>query len=273
MKQYIKEGWKTVKNHFYIVIILFLYQLLWGFFLYRFIESIISPLLARYPNPAPTELSVHLFMMEGQFQLIKTDLADYYIWMLAGMFAIRMFMSPFINAGLLYSIHHRSDEAGPLFFKGIRKAWKPILIFYWLETIAALAPAVWIVPRILRLLTEEVTYQSIIYKGVPYLLAWGAFALVIHQMSLFMQFGKIGGSGILRSLWLSIRSIIPVMGVALTLFGVALAVGSLFTAAAMIWTGLVALILQQSYHLVRPIFKIWQTASQYHIWHGKTREL
>lgn len=268
MMQFVKEGWKTVKNHFYIVIILFLYQLIWGFFLYRFIESVVVPILHRYPDPHPTETSLQLFYMEGQFQLTKTDMIHYYIWMLAGLFIIRMLLSPFINAGLLYSIHHRDDK-GILFFKGIKHAWKPTMLFYWGETLLLFAPAYWLLPYFYRKLIT-LPYESTLQSAIPYLCGWIIYGWILHQLFLFMQYGRISGVGIFRSLVLSLKNLPLVLGVSLLLIGLLLVTSGIFTAAAFLWTGLLAIILQQTYHLVRSIFKVWTIASQYHLWHSKT---
>ncbi len=82
MKQHLLQGWKLSTRHFSIVILLFLYQLLWGFFLYRCVNSIVMPLLKRYPDTMPSDSAVKLFLMEAQFRLVKTDLIEPYLWML-----------------------------------------------------------------------------------------------------------------------------------------------------------------------------------------------
>lgn len=265
MRSYIKEGWGTVKNHFYIVIILFLYQLLWGFFLYRFIDSIVVPILQRYPDPQPTEMSLQLFLIESQFQLTKTNLIYEYVWMIVGLFAIRMFITPFINAGLFYSISQR-DDRGILFFKGIKYAWKPVFLFYWFETLLVFTPAYWIVPYINEQFNAQ-PLEQLLYSVVPILLGWMVLAWIIHQVFLYIQFGYISKKGVFRSAALTFRRFPTILGVFAILFILLLFIGGLFTTASLIWTGLLALILQQSYHLIRTIFKVWMIASQYQIWH------
>lgn len=133
MKQHLLQGWKLSTRHFSIVILLFLYQLLWGFFLYRCVNSIVMPLLKRYPDTMPSDSAVKLFLMEAQFRLVKTDLIEPYLWMLGALFLSRMLMTPFIHAGLLYSIHHTRDERGTHFLRGIRQAWKLYSAFTQLE--------------------------------------------------------------------------------------------------------------------------------------------
>lgn len=265
--KYIKESFGIVRHHFYIVIILFLYQLIWGFFLYRFIDGVVSPILERYPDPNPTETSMQMFLIESQFQLMKTDIIDYYLWMLAGLFLIRMLITPFINAGLYYSIHHRDDK-GVLFFKGIKYAWKPVCLFYWLENLLILAPAYWIIPYFYakwRLYDIE----QLGFNILPLLLGWIVFAWIIHQLFLFMQFGQVSKTGVFRGLLLSLKNLPAILGITLLLLALLIVISGIFTAAAWIWTGLIAIILHQSYHLVRSIVKVWGIAAQYQLWQNK----
>lgn len=50
MKGKIREGWFLVRQHMFIAALLFIYQLIWGYFIYRLIQSAVVPLLLRYPT-------------------------------------------------------------------------------------------------------------------------------------------------------------------------------------------------------------------------------
>lgn len=264
----IKSSWKVVSQHFYIVILLFLYQLIWGFFLYRFINSIVMPILARYPESKPTETSLQMFLIEGQFQLMKTDIVNYYLWMLGGMLFIRMLVSPFINAGLLYSMQHQDDK-GILFFKGIKYAWRPIFIFYWLETLAIFAPMYWLLPHFYN---KWLQYQpeQLLIEIVPYIGCWLIYAWIVHQLFLYMQFGRISQQGIFTGLRISLRHLPLVLSVSLLLLLLFFAIQIVFSAMIWIWTGILAIIVHQAYHLIRSISKVWGMAAQFQIWRNKT---
>ncbi|OPA73540.1 hypothetical protein BVG16_28345 [Paenibacillus selenitireducens] len=266
--QYIKKSWSVVKQHFYIVIILFLYQLIWGFFLYRFINSIVIPILERYPDPTPTETSLQMFLIEGQFQIMKTDLINYYLWMLGGLFLIRMVISPFINAGLFYSMHHQDDK-GIMFFKGIKYAWKPMFLFYWLETIIIFAPAYWLLPHFYDLWSIS-NPEQLLFTVLPYLCGWLIFSWIIHQFFIYMQFGHISKKGIFAGLLLSVRYLPIILGITLVLLSLLLIISLIFTTIAWIWTGLFAIILHQTYHLVRSTAKVWGIAAQHQLWQRKS---
>src|SRR6476620_2457584 len=99
MRQSLKMGWDMAMRHKYVLVLLFLYRLLWGFFLYRFIDSVVTPILARYPDEHPNSDASHLFLIEAQFRLLKTNLVDEVLWMLGGLLLLRMIITPLLNAG------------------------------------------------------------------------------------------------------------------------------------------------------------------------------
>ncbi|MFC3342249.1 hypothetical protein [Paenibacillus abyssi] len=269
MKQHIKHGWRLAIKHFYIVILLFLYQLLWGFFLYRFVESVVVPLLKRYPDTLPSETAVQLFLMEAQFQIFKTDLIKPYLWILGGLFAARMLITPLINAGLFYSLHHTKDNGGTHFFLGIRRVWKPVLLLYWLETALLLAPAWWLLPRAFQMLLGTSSLTQLAAEILPFAAGWLAWCGLIHLLFLTMQFGAVAQTSIFGSLWRSLRHFLPFVGVSLMMWAIGAGLGLAVSSISLVWAGLLALILHQSYHLVRTLVKVWTVASQYDVWQSR----
>ncbi|UVI30535.1 hypothetical protein [Paenibacillus spongiae] len=269
MRSYLKQGWHRTLKHFYIIILLFLYELLWGFFLYRTIESIIVPLLRRYPDTLGVDNAVQMFLTEAQFQLLKTDMVRPYLWLFGSLLAGRIILTPLINAGLLYSLHHTTDEGGTKFLQGIRAAWKPVALLYFMETILTLAPAVWLLPRALDVLLSSHSIIELLQRTGPWAGGWIAWALLLHLLFLAMQFGAVSGGGAMKALWSALRHIFPFVGISIVMWAIALLAGLTVTSASMLWAGLFALILNQSYHLVRTIIKVWTVASQYEVWHSK----
>lgn len=94
MKAKIREGWFLVRQHMFIAALLFLYQLIWGYFLYRMIQSAVVPLLLRYPDTDAGELSTLLFKMESQLNLSTHPEVHRYLWILGAMLLLRMLISP-----------------------------------------------------------------------------------------------------------------------------------------------------------------------------------
>lgn len=270
MKVYISEGFKHVRDHYFVVLFLFIYQLVWGMFLYKIVSSAVVPLLMRYPDPPPHELSKVLFWMEGQLSLSSSPLVQQYAWLLVLMFLIRMLMTPLIRAGLLHSLHEQENTAkGLAFFQGIKQHWKKTSLFYFIEVILLLIPAYWIVPVIFPILITAIYNLPVLTKIIPYLLLWIIYGYAIKQLLLYWQIGLIGkrsGSG---SIWICIRYAIPVTLISLLLGFITLAIFGSFTTVSLIWTGLLALILQQSYHLIRSIMNVWKISSHFSLWHSK----
>ncbi len=265
-----KQGWRLTMKHFYIIIMLFLYELIWGFFLYRTVEGIAVPLLKRFPDAYEGSSSaVSLFMTESQFQLLKTDLVQPYAWLFCGLLAGRMLLTPFLNAGLFHSLHHATDEQGTKFLSGIRKSWKPVALLYLLETTLALLPAVWLLPQALKLFLASGTLVEFAKAAAPWAGAWLLWAVLLHLLFLAMQFGVVSQSGPLRALWSSVVNFLPFAGVSLFMWGIGALLSMTIASVSMIWAGLLALILHQGYQLLRTIMKVWTAAAQYDVWQSK----
>lgn len=269
MNNHLKQGWRLTLKHFYLIIFLFLYELLWGFFLYRIIEGIIVPLLKRYPDSSPADNAVQLFLAEAQFQLMKTDLIRPYLWLFAGILAARMLLTPLFNAGLLHSLHHAGDDGGTRFLQGIRAVWKPFALLYSVKTALTAAPAVWLLPRAFDLLLSGSGIKGVVQQLGPWVVGWLALALLLHLLFLAIQFGIVSGNGALRSMWDGLRHILPLAGISLIMWGIGLLISISFASASMLWAGLLALILHQGYQLIRTIMKVWTAASQYDLWQSR----
>ncbi|MFF2890243.1 hypothetical protein [Paenibacillus sp. NPDC057967] len=263
MKQNMLQGWRLAFRHLNLVILLFLYQLLWGFLVYRTIDDTVSPLLRRFPASAPTEQAVQSFLAEAQFQLFKTDLITPYLWLLGGLFLARMLLTPLFNAGLLYSLHHQYDRGeGTRILEGIRKTWKPIMLLYWISSALMLAPAWWFLPKWIDALRHGLSpaFLSAVAPGAAVWLLWIA---LVHLLFLSMQFGAVSGEGVFPALWRSVRRFLPYAAISLLMWGIVALLGLAITSMSMIWAGLFALIVHQGYPLVQTLLRVWTIASQY----------
>lgn len=268
MKINMMQGLRLAFKHMNIIIILFLYQLLWGFLLYRTVDDTVSPLLRRFPASAPTEAAVQSFLAEAQFQLFKTNLITPYLWLLGGLFLARMLLTPIFNAGLYYSIHqqlqHRGEEGGGThILEGIRKAWKPVMLLYWVSCALMLAPAWWLVPKWIDALRYNGASQSFLSAIAPGAAIWLIWIAIVHLLFLSMQFGAASGEGILPALWRSVRRFFSYAAISLIMWGIAALLGLAVTSMSMIWAGLFALIAHQGYPLIQTLLRVWTIAAQY----------
>ncbi len=111
-------------------------------------------------------------------------------------------MTPFIHAGLLYSIHHTRDERGTHFLRGIRQAWKPVFGLYAAEMLLLLAPAWWLLSKGNLLLHSSGSLEQLLMNLLPYAAAWMAWGGLLHVLFRAVQFGVVAKTG----LWDSITS-------------------------------------------------------------------
>ncbi|CAI6086324.1 hypothetical protein PAECIP112173_04949 [Paenibacillus sp. JJ-100] len=272
MKAKIREGWFLVRQHMFIAALLFIYQLIWGYFIYRLVQSAVVPLLLRYPTEDAGELSTLLFKMESQLSLSGPEVQRY-LWILGSLLLLRLLISPLIQAGLLYSLQHfnTAEERIP-FIRGIQKLWKPMLLLHTIRTILMFLPAYWLVPKLYATLMDSFHSLHLLLPGIPYVAGWIIYGWVIHHAVLYMQFGisdpegehRIHGT--LKGLWIAVRHIFMVLGIALMLGMIHLLVFGAFTSASWFLTGLAGLILQQTYPLARSLLNMWKICAHFRLW-------
>ncbi|CAM3987375.1 hypothetical protein COLU111180_18125 [Cohnella lubricantis] len=266
MRKLLGKGWDMTRRHKYVLVVLFLYRLLWGFFLYRFVDHVVTPVLARYPDGHPNSSAAGLFWIEAQFRLMKTDILDDILWMLAGMFLLRMVLTPLLNAGLFYSFSHSAEADGTRVIAGIRKAWKPVAALYWFENGLVLLPLVWLVPHAKSQLFSVPSLQEWAHSLLPLILAWIVWSFAVHLAFQFMQFSAAAGDSILSGLGRACRRALPLIAVTLSIAGIGIGASLAQATASMLWTGFAAIALQQAYQLVRSLFTLWTAASQFELW-------
>lgn len=266
MRGLLKKGWDMAVLHKYVLVLLFLYRLLWGFFLYRFIDSVVTPILSRYPDEHPSSDAVHLFLIEAQFRLLKTDLMNEALWMLGGLLLLRMVLTPLLNAGVYYSFHNAVEGEGTQVLFGLRRMWKPVTLLYWLENGLTLLPALWLIPLAKDRFFSEPALSSWLQGLLPFAAIWMLWGLTLHLLFQFMQFGAVSREGIFKGLGLAFRRALPLLSITLILLGIGLAVSAAAWAISLLWSGFLAVVFHQAFHFVRSLLTLWTAASQYQVW-------
>ncbi|PYE42740.1 hypothetical protein HUB98_17600 [Paenibacillus barcinonensis] len=272
MKGKIREGWFLVRQHMFIAALLFIYQLIWGYFIYRLIQSAVVPLLLRYPTEDAGELSTLLFKMESQLSLSGPEVQRY-LWILGGMLLLRMLISPLFQAGLLYSLQHfnASEERIP-FVRGIKQLWKPMLLLHTVRTLLLVLPGYWLIPKLYSILMDSFHSLHLLLPALPYAAGWIIYGWIVHHTMLYMQFGASasegegGIHGTFKGLWIAVRRIFMIIGIALMLGLIHLLIFGAFTSASWFLTGLAGLILQQSYPLARSLLSLWKVCTHFRVW-------
>ncbi|MCM3749541.1 hypothetical protein M3223_19495 [Paenibacillus pasadenensis] len=270
MSTYLKQGWGLTVKHLPIAALLFLYRLLWGFFLYRFVDSVVLQLLQRYPGTGgPTPGGDALFWAESQFRLMKTGLADPYLWLLGGLLLVRLLASPLFNAGLYYSIRHTAESGGTggtKVMEGIRRKWKPVMLFHFAELLLALAPVWWVAKKVIGHAQNYSTLPELAAAVLPWLGGWLLWIGLLHLLTLGLQFGAVSDMGFGAGLKQALNRLLPVAGLSLLMLLASGLISAGVSAGAMALAGLAGLIIQQAYHFIRTMIDIWIAASQFSCW-------
>lgn len=257
-------------KHKYVGVLIFIYRLMWGFLLFRFIDSVVTPVLARYPDLGPGKDAAALFLIEAEFRLLRTDLADPLLWMLGSMLAIRMIVTPLINAGLFYSFHHthmaREDKSGTRMLAGIRQRWKPIVLLYGIENALILLPFVWLLPVAKSQFFAAASASGWLHELLPYAAAWLAWGFAVHLLFRCMQFAAAGREGLANGAAQALTRAWPLLAVSLLLAGIGIAASAMLSVVTVVWSGLLAVVLHQSFYLLRALLAVWTAASQYAAW-------
>jgi hypothetical protein len=257
--------WKLLKTGFaqawsqpFAVCLLFIYNLLWGVLLYAVIRSIVVPLLHRYPSPELPQNAVQLFWLEGQFQIMKTDLIYPYLWWGLALLLIRLLFTPLLSAGVYYSLEHMELNAGYRFMRGIRKLAPSFTLLYTIQTVMVVAPLYLLIPKLMEAYGLHHSLTGIAWHIAPWI---GGY--------LYMQFGLASGKSPIWSLGLLIRNLFPVLLLAVTTLVITLAITALLMASAMVWAGLAALVGIQAYRLLQVFGKMWMITSQHALWNAQ----
>ncbi|MBO2946059.1 hypothetical protein JJQ72_18950 [Paenibacillus sp. F411] len=266
MRTYAGLGWGSVKDQFYVIILLFVYRLLWGYCLYRLISSIVVPLLLRYPDPAPHELSRLLYFFEGELALTRGGLLPGAVWMLILLAAVHILLTPCIRAGMMYHLHREAEgERGLFLFQGMRKLWKPLTLFYILELILLGLPLYWLLPEALPSFIEAARHPQALLQPGLWVLGWLLYVWIIRLALLYMQFGYTSGTGTPAALLLFLRRLGSALPLSLLIGGLALLSSLLIGGMSLWWSGLIGLLLQQASYFLKSLFQVWGMASQYHV--------
>ncbi|MCD1259982.1 hypothetical protein B5M42_014285 [Paenibacillus athensensis] len=269
MKLYLHQGYRKALQQPFVCIILFLYQLGWGTLLYKLVQSVVVPLMHRYPQHGEPRQAVQLFLAESQFQLFKTDLSHPYLWGLALLLLIRMLLTPALNAGVYYSLAHPELHAGYRFVKGIRSLTLPFLFYYALRLALTALPLIWLGPKAIRLLAHSLTYEAALRELLPWFIGLLVYGYALHLVFMYLQFAKARRTGALSTLLIFTLNGLPIILLAVILLAAGALLAGVAATATYIWAGLLALILYQLMPLLHTFLQVWSIAAQYQLWIAK----
>jgi len=261
----LKYGLSVVYRKPLLVILVFLYEMFWGFLLYRYIRSVIAPLLYRYPGAEVPSWS-SLFWIEGEFRLLKTDLAYSTTLTLLAILVARMLFTPLLNAGIYYAIHHISSEQWKTFWSGIRMRWGRFLILYLLQMAITLLPLYWLVPPVIRSFQEGTLHVVHLTEGILVIAAYLLYLSLVRLCFMYLQFAAACGERWSAALAIWSKKLLPLIGLSASILLISLILQAILASASMFWAGLAALIIYQATPLLRVSFQMWEIASQHDLW-------
>lgn len=271
MSHFLRQGFQIMKSHFKIVLLLFMYHALWGFILYRTVNHIVTPILKRYPDLTGRSDAVTLFWMESQFQLLKTDMIMPYVYTFLIMLFIRMLITPFLQAGLLHSIHqHANQGSGTFFLQGIKKKWKKVTLLYWLKSLAILIPLGMFVQPIISKLLHTNGNGTFLSQNT----SWNLLFLILWSLLIQVVFYilQLGAAWEIKMLTMLKKACIHALAFCSVTIVISLLYVTLSTGVhllSLLWVSLISFIMYQSLPLLRTLMDVWLIASQYKVIHSK----
>jgi hypothetical protein len=267
--KYCSAGWKMTLWNPFLIFFLFLYQFLWGLFLYRFVQSAVVPVLHRYPGEGhPPELQM-IFTVESQFRLLKTDLADPYIWTLAVVIGVRMLITPMLNAGIYHNIQQTHTDEKRSFLEGVRRWSLPFFLLYLLQTVLAFAPLLWLVPRVEPMLAGLMAGR--VDSQLPLLMAgYLIYTAVVKLAVMYMQFGIVAKTGWFRSMRLLLTRFPMIAALSALILGIYALAAAAGVTLSILSAGFIAVVLHQVYHLIKAMFKLWVIGTQHQYFAART---
>jgi len=266
MWQYAKSGWTAARRNWFLILLLFLYQYIWGFAIFKYVKSVVVPLLHRYPGGELSASASRLFWLEAEFQLVKTDLIAPYAWTLGTILLIRMLLTPLLNAGILNVLENDRGGRRKAFAQGVRTYVKPFLLLYGAQTVLTVAPLLWVGPRAFDAAATAGGLAAAASALLPYAAGWIAYQGALDLAALYVGFGIVGGRGALPGLAVFVRRAGPIVALALMVYAVTIAVSLAAAALSLWWAGFLAVLLHQSFPFVRALLKLWGIQAQFQYW-------
>jgi len=264
MWAYAKLGWKTARGSWFLLFILFLYQYVWGFALYKYVKATVVPLLHRYPGEELPESASRLFWLEAEFQLTKTDLVVPFLWTFGLLYLLRLLLTPLINCGV-YGALSAGGGHRKAFFASVRRHAKPFLLLYALQSLLAFGPLVWLLPRAIDAAATAYDGSTLAIALLPYIAGWLAYQGLLDLAFMHAGFAIVQGERGWTALPVLARNALPIVGLSLATFAIAAAVGLAVAALSLWWAGFIAVLLHQTYPFVRSLMKLWAIAAQLHL--------
>ncbi|MDP5274676.1 hypothetical protein [Chengkuizengella axinellae] len=262
----IKEGWDTTNQLMGYILLFSMYQLIWGIFLYRWIQSIVHSISQRIPISEIKDAQ-QLFMIESGYLISNVDFIINHLTPLIILLSLRWVLSPLLNAGLFYTIHYKHQESSrSLFFQGIVKQGASFLFISFVHLVLLAVPLYWFISFIKNKLATLTSLESIFFNFVPLVLVFVVYAWFIHIVVIYMQWRKTTHNALLPPIFFIFKHFLFLIGFSLIMLLLLGLSKILFSSVSIFWAGLFAIIMHQVQYYFSTYFKILEVNIQYHFW-------
>lgn len=266
------NGWKIAQRHPWLISMLFIYKLIWGLIIYHIVQAIVVPLLYRFPSDH-SDAAVQVFFAEAQFQLFKTNIGHIPVGIVAGIFLMRILVTPLLNAGIYYSIERDEKKQIRPFINGVKSLGISFIKIYSCHIIIASAPLYWIVQYVIEQFNTASSLHTLAYAIGPLCIGYWMYLFVLQLCFMYIQFGKTSGTRFVQSLAFFIRHLAPILLLSSALLLITACIALFNLSFTMIWASFISVLLYQLYYLTKAFMNVWEISSQYAIWRDRPAEL
>lgn len=280
---HIKKGGLFVLKQPGLLLMLCLYQLCWGLLGYRWLNAINESMLLRYPGTDVSTMSTQVYWAEAQFRILKTNVLEPWLWVLAGCLLLRMLLHPLLQASVFYSIHASDDtrdqgEASTLWHRlksGMRALGPAFFGLYLLQSAMALGPLFLLIPKFIQMWQAALSLRDFLVPSFVWGAAYVTYLFLLRGIFLTLMLRKTKQTNLAQDERNRIRQAAstPLTGfpshlvrvlilsgafIAMTLFS-SIGIGAL----GILWSGFAAIVLQQLYFVLRSGLLLWEAAACY----------
>lgn len=259
------QGWKIAQRHPWLISMLFLYKLVWGFMMYKIVQAIIVPLLYRFPSEH-SDVAVQVFFAEAQFQLVKTNIGHIPVGIIAAIFLTRILVTPLLNAGIYYSIERDENKQIRPFIAGVKSLGFSFVKIYSCHIILASAPLYWIIRHMAEQFNTMSSLQTMSYSMLPLCIGYWIYLYVLQLCFMYIQFGKASGTPFVQTIAFFMRQFAPIIKLSCMLLLITVCIALFNLSFTMVWASFISVLLYQLYYLTKAFMNFWEISSQYAIW-------
>lgn len=246
--------------------VLFLFHFVWSMLFYRFIQSNVVEVMGRFPPREFDGERVNLFLNESLLLLQKTDIAKSFIWILIAYIATRLLLTPLLHAGIYNSLFDTLGPRGTVFIRGTRRLGGSFAWLYLLRLALTAIPLYWAVPSAARTFAASDSYLSLALGLAPWIVGFAVYGALLKLFFMYVLFALTSEQRLLGSLFFSIRHLLPICGLALSVYAVTASLSLLVYSASLFWAGFFAVVVYLVYPLLQIWLKLWGIAVQYRFW-------